>query len=34
VAVVVETHDAIDWAAGDREPRERRTIVDCPAGAP
>jgi hypothetical protein len=34
VAVVVERHDAIDWAAGDREPRERRTLVDCPAGAP
>jgi hypothetical protein len=33
VAVVVERHDAIDWAAGDRAPLERRTIVDCPAGA-
>jgi hypothetical protein len=32
VAVVVERHDAVAWAAGDREPLDRRTVVECPAG--
>jgi hypothetical protein len=34
VAVVVERHDAIAWAAGDREPTDRRTVTECPAGEP
>jgi hypothetical protein len=31
VAVVIEEHDAIAWSAGDREPRQRRTVADCEA---
>jgi hypothetical protein len=31
VAVVVEEHDAVAWSAGDREPRERRTVAECEA---
>jgi hypothetical protein len=31
VAVVVEEHDAVAWSAGDREPRERRTVAECGA---
>ena len=31
VAVMIEEHDAIAWSAGDREPRERRIVVDCQA---
>lgn len=34
VAVVVERHDAVAWAAGDREPLDRRTIADCPVAPP
>jgi hypothetical protein len=29
VAVVVERHDSYAWAAGDREPLERRQIAAC-----
>jgi hypothetical protein len=28
---MIEEHDAIAWSAGDREPRERRIVVDCQA---
>jgi hypothetical protein len=31
VAVVIEEHDAIAWSAGEREPRQRRTVSDCEA---
>lgn len=31
VAVVEEEHDAVAWSAGEREPRERRTVADCEA---
>lgn len=34
VAVVIERHDAIAWAAGNREPLDRRTIAECAAGEP
>jgi hypothetical protein len=30
IAVVVERHDALAWAAGDREPLDRRTVAECP----
>jgi hypothetical protein len=30
VAVVVERHDALAWAEGDREPLDRRTVAECP----
>jgi hypothetical protein len=30
VAIVVERHDALAWAAGDREPLDRRTVTECP----
>jgi hypothetical protein len=29
IAVVVERHDALAWAAGDRDPLDRRTVADC-----
>ncbi|MBN2623646.1 MAG: hypothetical protein JXA83_09775 [Acidimicrobiales bacterium] len=32
VAVVVERHDVVAWAAGDRAPLERRTVAECEAG--
>jgi hypothetical protein len=30
VAVVVERHDAVAWAAGDHDPLDRRTVAECP----
>lgn len=30
VAVVLERHDSHAWARGEHEPRERRTVGDCP----
>ena len=32
IEVVVERHDVVAWAAGDREPLARRVIATCEAG--
>lgn len=29
--VVVETHDAVAWAGGDRDPLDREVVTTCPA---